>query len=75
MKFPLLSLVLVLLAAFAFAAGPQKSVIVSYPENTPDSVLDKAKDAIRKAVSFIAQDGTLPLSNNARAGSSRMNTI
>jgi len=39
-----------LLAAVALAAAPQKPVIVSYPNDTPNSVLDEAKDAIRKAV-------------------------
>lgn len=56
MKFPLLSLLLVILAAFAFAAGTQKSVIISYPESTPDSVLDQAKDAIRAAVSLVPRN-------------------
>lgn len=42
------------LAAFALAAAPQKPVIISYPDNTPDSVLDQAKDAIKEAVRLTA---------------------
>ena len=50
MKFAFNLLLLALLAAFAAAVSPQKPVIVSYPEDTPQSVLDKAMDAIKKAV-------------------------
>jgi len=39
-----------LLAAVALASATQKPVIISYPKDTPTSVLDEAKDAIRKAV-------------------------
>lgn len=39
-----------LLAAFALAVAPQKPVIVSYPNDTPQSVIDQAMDAIKKAV-------------------------
>ena len=50
MKLTLLSVFVSLLAAFAMAAAPQQSVIVSYPEGTPDSVLEQAKNAIIEAV-------------------------
>ena len=50
MKFPLTFLVLALFAVFGLTATPQKQIIVSYPEDTPASVLEEAKDAIRKAV-------------------------
>lgn len=39
-----------LLAALTGAVSPQKPVIVSYPEDTPQSVVDKAMESIRKAV-------------------------
>ena len=50
MRLAILSLLVALLAAYVMAAVPQKSVIVSYPDNTPDSVLSKAKEAVVKAV-------------------------
>ena len=50
MKFALTFLLLVLFAVLGLAATPQKQIIVSYPKDTPMSVLDEAKDAIRKAV-------------------------
>lgn len=50
MKFAFGILLLALFVAFASAVSPQKPVIVSYPDDTPQSVLDKAMEAIRKAV-------------------------
>jgi len=49
MKFTILTLVFALLAV-ALAAAPQKAVMVSYPDNTPQYVLDDAKAAIKAAV-------------------------
>lgn len=43
----------------ALAVDIQKSVIVSYPEGTPESVLDQAKDAIRQAGGQITHEYTL----------------
>lgn len=50
MKLAFTLLLPALLAAFAFAQAPQKPVIVSYPEDTPQSIIEEAMDAIRKAV-------------------------
>ena len=52
MRFAFNILLLAFLAAFASATAPQKPVIVSYPNDTPQSVLEKAMDAIRNAVCF-----------------------
>lgn len=38
------------------AIAPQKAVIVTYPEGTPDSVMDQAKDTIRKAGGMITHE-------------------
>ncbi|OCK80186.1 hypothetical protein K432DRAFT_382465 [Lepidopterella palustris CBS 459.81] len=56
MRFAILSLLLALLAAYAIAVAPQKSVIVSYPDNTPDSVLSQAKAAIVDAGGIITHE-------------------
>lgn len=45
-----------LFALAVVAISPQKAVIVTYPEDTPDSILDQAKDAIRKAGGMITHD-------------------
>ena len=45
--------ILTLLSFFITAAlsvAVQKPVVVTYPENTPDSVIDKAKEAIVEMV-------------------------
>jgi len=51
MKFTLSFLLLALFAALCLAAAPQKQVIISYPEDTPQYILDQAKAEIIKAVS------------------------
>ena len=50
MKLTLSFLFLALLAAFAAAVAPQQPVVVSYPADTPQSVLDQAMEAIKIAV-------------------------
>jgi len=50
MKLTILTILFALLTV-AFAAAPQKSVIVSYDDNTPQHVLDDAMAAIKAAVS------------------------
>jgi len=45
------------LAAAVFGAQmPQKAVIVSYPDNTPDSILDQAKAAIKAAGGMVTHE-------------------
>ena len=51
MKFQILVSLLGLLAVTASTISTQKAVIVSYPSETPDSVINQAMDAIRGAVS------------------------
>ncbi|XTI95063.1 hypothetical protein V2W45_1443857 [Cenococcum geophilum] len=58
MRLAIFSLLVALLAAYVMAVAPQKSVIVSYPDNTPDSVLSKAKEAIVKAGGVITHEYT-----------------
>ena len=51
MKFALHILLLALLAAFGLAISTeQRPIVVSYPKDTPQTILDEAMDAIRKAV-------------------------
>ncbi|KAH6670053.1 hypothetical protein B0J14DRAFT_486237 [Halenospora varia] len=50
-------LMLFALASVAIgAAMPQKSVIVSYPDSTPDSIVDQAMDAIKQAGGVITHE-------------------
>jgi hypothetical protein len=56
MRFALTAVFVALLAAFAMAAAPQKSVIMSWPNDTPDSVVDAAKKAIIDAKGTITHE-------------------
>lgn len=50
MKLSFISIAVALLTLAGAAAAPDKQVIITYPNDTPDSVLKQAKDAIRAAV-------------------------
>lgn len=53
MKFTFTFILLAFLAVFAAAAHPQQQpVVVSYPKDTPQSVIDKAMAAIKQAVCY-----------------------
>lgn len=51
MKFTLHLFLIALIVALAYAATEQKQVIVSYPNDTPDSVVEQAMAALKQAVS------------------------
>ena len=51
MRTAIFTLLFALLAIAVLAKAAQKPVIVSYPNDTPDSVLIEAKDTVRAAVS------------------------
>jgi len=55
MRFVLTTLFVALLAAFAMAAQ-HKSVIMSWPNDTPDSVVEAAKQAIIDAKGVITHE-------------------
>lgn len=54
MKIAIYACLLASVAVFgAYAAAPNKAIVVSYPNDTPDSVLSEAKAAIKAAVSSL----------------------
>jgi len=55
MKFATLSL-LALITFVMATPQPQKNIIVSYPDETPDSVVQQAKDAIISAGGTITHE-------------------
>lgn len=55
MKLAILSIFTFITMVLA-AVQPQKSVIVSYPNDTPDSIVDQAKDAIIAAGGVITHE-------------------
>ena len=55
MRFAILSLLAVATMTLG-AALPQKNIIVSYPDETPDSVVEQAKEAIKAAGGMITHE-------------------
>jgi hypothetical protein len=56
MKFSILLPILALITVSMAVTPPQKAVIVSYPDNTPDSVVEQAMEAIKAAGGFITHE-------------------
>ncbi|KAF1918020.1 hypothetical protein BDU57DRAFT_514556 [Ampelomyces quisqualis] len=56
MRFALGSLLVALLATLAMGLARQKSVIMSWPKDTPDSVVEAAKQAIIDAKGTITHE-------------------
>ena len=57
MRFALVTILLTFLFALALAAAPQKAIVVSYEDpNTPQSVVEEAMDAIKKAGGIITHE-------------------
>ncbi|KAH8904012.1 endopeptidase inhibitor-like protein [Coniochaeta sp. PMI_546] len=56
MKLTTLLVTALTIVSGAFAVDVQKSVIVSYPADTPNSVLDQAKDAIKESGGIITHE-------------------
>ena len=48
-----LILFLALFATIALCVAPKQAVLITYPEDTPDSVMEQAKEAFREAVRII----------------------
>jgi hypothetical protein len=55
MKLAILSILAFITVAMS-VAQPQKAVIISYPNDTPDSIVDQAKDAILAAGGVITHE-------------------
>ncbi|KAL1306547.1 hypothetical protein AAFC00_005237 [Neodothiora populina] len=75
MKFSLSLLLIALFVAFALAAAPNKQVIVSYPKGTPDSVIEKAKHAIKEAGGIITHEYNLIKAFAASAPAKVLDTV
>lgn len=50
MKFTIVSAVLAIFASAVLGLAPQKAVVVTYPQDTPEDVISKAKEVVRAAV-------------------------
>ncbi|KAJ4987543.1 hypothetical protein SVAN01_07000 [Stagonosporopsis vannaccii] len=56
MRFATLSILTALFAATSMAVAPQRSVIISFPNETPDHIVEEAKESIRKAKGVITHE-------------------
>lgn len=56
MKVAILTILAAAAAVVSGAIVPQKAVIVTYPEGTPDSVMDQAMSAIKEAGGVITHE-------------------
>ena len=75
MKLYVFSVLLALLVLSATAALPKKQVVITYPSDTPDSVLDEAKLAITSAVCVVSSQCISNIDMRFRVGSSHMNMV
>ncbi|KAI9880473.1 MAG: hypothetical protein M1830_002825 [Pleopsidium flavum] len=75
MKLNALSVLIAICAVAVLGAAPQKSVVVSYPQDTPDSVLTQAKDAIKAAGGMITHEYQLIKGFAAKAPAQALETI
>ena len=77
MKVAILLSLLGMLVVTVSAVASQKAVIISYPNETPDSVVNQAMDAIREAVSsgFTGRQPQHGIDRDCRVALLRMNTV
>ncbi|KAH7413183.1 hypothetical protein BKA64DRAFT_660460 [Cadophora sp. MPI-SDFR-AT-0126] len=74
MKFTIISILALVAVAFS-ATMPQKAVIISYPDNTPTSVIDDAMAAIKAAGGMITHEYKLIKGFAAKAPSKALETV
>jgi hypothetical protein len=55
MKFSVFSILAFVVVALA-ATQPQKSIIITYPDNTPDSIVEQAKNAVIAAGGMVTHE-------------------
>ncbi|KAF2836921.1 hypothetical protein M501DRAFT_986740 [Patellaria atrata CBS 101060] len=56
MKIAIYSLLLAVFALCAVAVAPHKAVVITYPNNTPDRIVNEAKKAIKAAGGVITHE-------------------
>ncbi|KAA6409588.1 MAG: hypothetical protein FRX48_06199 [Lasallia pustulata] len=75
MRFIITSVLLVFLAVVVSGLVLQKQVVVSYPKNTPDSIIAQAKDAIIAAGGMITHEYKLFKGFAAKASVKALETV
>ncbi|MCJ1368401.1 hypothetical protein MMC16_007543 [Acarospora aff. strigata] len=75
MKLLFFSLLLAIFASAVQGVAPQKAVVITYPQDTPDSVLEQAKDAFKAAGGVITHEYLLIKGFAAKASAEALETI
>ncbi|KAF2250627.1 hypothetical protein BU26DRAFT_517454 [Trematosphaeria pertusa] len=75
MRFALLSFVLALFVAITMAVAPLQPVIISFPKEAPDSLLESAKEAIKKAGGVITHEYNIIKGFACQAPASILETV
>ncbi|KAF2993179.1 hypothetical protein E8E13_001189 [Curvularia kusanoi] len=75
MRFATLSVLTALFAATTMAAAPMRSVIISFPNDTPDHIVEEAKEGIRKAKGVITHEYNIIKGFAAKAPSSAVEFV
>ena len=75
MRFATLSVLTALFAATTMAAAPQRSVIISFPNETPDHIVEEAKEGIRKAKGVITHEYNIIKGFAAKAPASALEFV
>ncbi|MCJ1257688.1 hypothetical protein MMC24_005514 [Lignoscripta atroalba] len=75
MKFSIVTLLLALFTLAATGRAPQKQVIVSYPKDTPETILHQAKAAIEAAGGVITHEYELIKGFAATASAKALDTV
>ncbi|RMZ91207.1 hypothetical protein DV736_g1568, partial [Chaetothyriales sp. CBS 134916] len=71
----LISLIVALLAIFASAVVQQQSVMVTYPQDTPQSIIDKAMDAVKSTGGVVTHEFKLIKGFAAQASDSALDAV
>ncbi|KAF2232062.1 hypothetical protein EV356DRAFT_578647 [Viridothelium virens] len=75
MRYTILSFFVFLVVCALAQTPPLKAVMVSYKQDTPDSILDQAKDAIRQAGGVVTHDFKLIKGFAANAPAEVLNSV
>ncbi|KAB2105060.1 hypothetical protein AG0111_0g7062 [Alternaria gaisen] len=75
MRFAIFSFLVALLATLIMATAPHRSVIISWPKDTPDEIVEQSKEAIRQAKGVITHEYNIIKGFAAQAPASALEMV
>ncbi|KAG9195691.1 hypothetical protein G6011_00812 [Alternaria panax] len=75
MRSAVFSLLVALLATVVMATAPHRSVIISWPKDTPDEIVEQSKEAIRQAKGVITHEYNIIKGFAAQAPASTLEMV